>query len=156
MYSGTISSPRELTAMQADVDHLRRRARELEDDELEVLERREALDAEVAELEAAAAAIQAELDKLAAAVVEQEAAIDDELAVEMSARDALAPAIPANVLSLYEQVRSANRGVGAARLTGANCGACHLALPATEVDRIRHLPPDAVARCDHCGALLVR
>jgi predicted nucleic acid-binding Zn-ribbon protein len=46
--------------------------------------------------------------------------------------------------------------VGAARLVGGTCQACHLALPATEVDRIRHLPPDAMARCDHCGAILVR
>jgi predicted nucleic acid-binding Zn-ribbon protein len=37
-----------------------------------------------------------------------------------------------------------------------NCQACHLALPATEVDRIRHLPADALVRCEHCGAILVR
>jgi predicted nucleic acid-binding Zn-ribbon protein len=37
-----------------------------------------------------------------------------------------------------------------------NCQACHLALPATEVDRIRHLPPDTLVRCEHCGAILVR
>lgn len=156
MYSGTISSPRELTAMQADVQQLKKRARDLEDEELEVLERREVLDAEVAGLEAAAAAVQAEIDRLAAAIGEEEAAIDADLAVETAARDALVRSIPPNVLSLYEQVRVTNRGVGAARLTGANCGACHLALPATEVDRIRHLPPDEIARCDHCGALLVR
>lgn len=156
MYSGTISSPRELTAMQADVQHLKKRARELEDEELAVLEQREALDAEVAEIQAAAAAVEAELDRLAAAIGEQEAAIDAELAVETDAREALVGSIPAGMLSLYEQVRSANRGIGAARLTGVNCGACHLALPATEVDRIRHLPADEIARCDHCGALLVR
>jgi len=66
------------------------------------------------------------------------------------------PGIPANVLSLYEQVRRSNRGMGAARLVGGNCQACHLALPATEVDRIRHMAPDAIARCEHCGAILVR
>ena len=61
MYSGTVSSPRELQAMQADIDQLRRQARELEDEELEVLERREALDAEVAEVEAAKAGLVAEM-----------------------------------------------------------------------------------------------
>jgi predicted nucleic acid-binding Zn-ribbon protein len=59
-------------------------------------------------------------------------------------------------LRLYEQIRTGNRGVGAARLVGMNCQACHLALPATEVDRIRHLPADALVRCEHCGAILVR
>jgi predicted nucleic acid-binding Zn-ribbon protein len=156
MYSGTISSPRELQAMQSDVDQLRRHARQLEDEELEVMERREGVDAEVARLEAARAEIQAEIDRLSAVIAEEEAAIDAELAVEIAARQALVPGIPESMLGLYEQVRVANRGIGAARLVGSTCQACHLALPATELDRIRHLPPEDLARCDHCGAILVR
>ena len=156
MYSGTVSSPRELQAMQADIDQLRRQAREREDEELEVMERREALDAEVAELEAAQAALVSEMDTLLGAIGKQEAEIDAELAVEEDGRAALRPGIPDATLRLYEQVRAGNRGVGAAKLVGMNCQACHLALPATEVDRIRHLPPDALARCEHCGAILVR
>jgi uncharacterized protein len=156
MYSGAVSSPRELQAMQADIDQLRRQAREREDEELEVMEQREALDAEVAELEAAQAAIVSEMDTLVGAIGKQEAEIDAELAVEEDARAALIPGIPEATLRLYEQIRTGNRGVGAARLVGMNCQACHLALPATEVDRIRHLPPDTLARCEHCGAILVR
>jgi predicted nucleic acid-binding Zn-ribbon protein len=156
MYSGTVSSPRELQAMQADIDQLRRQAREREDEELEVMERREALDAEVAELEANQAALVSEMENLAGAIGKQEAEIDAELAVEEDARAALIPGIPEATLRLYEQVRVGNRGIGAARLVGMNCQACHLALPATEVDRIRHLPPGELARCEHCGAILVR
>jgi uncharacterized protein len=156
MYSGTISSPRELQAMQGDVDQLRRHARQLEDEELEVMERREGIEAEVARLERTRAGIQAEIERLSAVIAEEEAAIDAELAVEVAAREALTPGIPESMLGLYEQVRVANRGIGAARLVGSTCQACHLALPATEVDRIRHLSPEAMARCDHCGAILVR
>jgi len=156
MYSGTVSSPKELQAMQADVEQLQRQAREREDEELEVLVQREALDGEVAEIEAALAALGAEIETLLAAIATQEREIDAELAVEEEARAALAPGIPETTLRLYEQIRAGNRGVGAARLVGMNCQACHLALPATEVDRIRHLPADALARCEHCGAILVR
>ena len=156
MYSGTISSPRELQAMSADVAHLRKRARELEDEELEVLERREVHDAGVAAVESALAEVAADIERLNAALAEAEAEIEAELSVERDARTALLPGIPEGVLSLYEQVRAANRGMGAARLVGGNCQACHLALPATEVDRIRRMPPDAIARCEHCGAILVR
>ena len=156
MYSGTVSSPRELQAMQADIEQLRRHAALREDEELEVMVRREALDAEVAELEAAQATLVAEMQTAMAAVEQQEAEIDAELAVEEEARAALAPNIGESTLRLYEQIRAANRGVGAARLVGMNCQACHLSLPATEVDRIRHLPPDTLVRCEHCGAILVR
>ena len=156
MYSGTISSPRELQAMQADIDQLRRQAAEREDEELEVMVRREALDTQVAEVEAAQAALLAEVATLSAALQTQEQEIDAELAVEEAARAALVPNIPESTLRLYEQIRAKNRGVGAAKLVGMNCQACHLGLPATEVDRIRHLPEDELAQCEHCGAILVR
>jgi uncharacterized protein len=156
LYSGTISSPRELQAMQADIEQLRRHAAEREDEELEVMVRREALDAEVAEVEAAQAAVLGEMAALQAAIETQEREIDAELGVEEAARAALLPSIPEGTLRLYEQVRAKNRGVGAARLVGMNCQACHLALPATEVDRIRHLPADELVQCEHCGAVLVR
>jgi predicted nucleic acid-binding Zn-ribbon protein len=156
MYSGTISSPRELQAMQADIEQLRRQAAEREDEELDVMVRREALDAEVAELEAAQAALVADMQALLAAIETQEREIDAELATEEAGRAALAPTIPDGTLKLYEQIRSKNRGVGAARLVGMNCQACHLGLPATEVDRIRHLPEDTLVQCEHCGAILVR
>jgi len=156
MYSGTVSSPKELQAMQADVEQLQRQAREREDEELEVLVRREELDEEVAAIDAALEALTAEVGALLTAIGTQEREIDAELAVEEAGRAALAPGIPEGTLRLYEQIRAGNRGVGAARLVGMNCQACHLALPATEVDRIRHLPADALARCEHCGAILIR
>jgi hypothetical protein len=142
--------------MSADVAHLRKRARELEDEELAVLERREVLDAEVAKVEESMAAAVSDIELFTAALRASEEEIEAELKVEQDARSAIVPGIPANVLSLYEQVRRSNRGMGAARLIGGNCQACHLSLPATEVDRIRHMAPDAIARCEHCGAILVR
>jgi predicted nucleic acid-binding Zn-ribbon protein len=156
LYSGAVSSPKELQAMQSDIEQLRRQAREREDEELEVLVRRETLDTDVAELESAQAGLTTEMEALQAAITQQEREIDADVAVEEAARAALVPAIPEATLRLYEQIRAGNRGVGAARLVGMNCQACHLALPATEVDRIRHLPADALARCEHCGAILVR
>src|SRR5919204_468361 len=66
MYSGTISSPRELQAMQSDVEQLRRHARQLEDQELEVMERREGAEAGGARPGAARAGGQTEKERLAA------------------------------------------------------------------------------------------
>src|SRR5207237_6788136 len=72
MYSGEVSSPRELQAMQADVDQLRRHRRGLEDRELEVMERREAIDAEVETLRARVGELESEAERLGAALREVE------------------------------------------------------------------------------------
>ncbi len=68
MYSGEISSPKELQAMQADVEQLRRHQRTIENRELELMEVREPLDATVADLEQQRATLATEIDGHAAAL----------------------------------------------------------------------------------------
>lgn len=155
LYSGSVTSPRELQALQADLESLRRHMSALEDDELERMEEREALDAELAAAEGALGDLAAEVERLRAVVAAAEAEIDGRIAEEDATRAAAAGTIPAALLADYERRRSANRGTGAARLTGSTCGGCRLSIPATEVDRIRRDPTGEVWYCDNCGAILV-
>jgi uncharacterized protein len=155
LYSGTVSSPRELQAMQADVEMLRRQRSDLEDQELEVMEAREALDAQLATLEADTAVVSADVERLGAAISAAETEIDEELAKEDMARAQQAAAVPASLLADYERRRAQNRGAGAARLVGTTCTACHLSIPSTEAERIRRDAGAVVAYCDNCGAILV-
>jgi predicted nucleic acid-binding Zn-ribbon protein len=155
MYSGEVTSPRELQALQADVDQLRRHRRGLEDRELEVMERRETLDGGVAELDRRAGELEAEAERLAGALAAAEGEIDGDMAVERSARDEIAATVDAGLLADYEQCRERARGMGAARLNGNTCQGCHLSIPSVEAERIRKSPPGTVAHCDNCGCILV-
>jgi predicted nucleic acid-binding Zn-ribbon protein len=155
MYSGEVTSPRELQLLQADVDQLRRHRRSLEDRELEVMERREALDKEVMQLEARARELEAGAARLRSVLSASEAEIDEELSGERAARDELAAAVDAVLLDDYERRRERARGVGAARLNGTTCQGCHLSIPSAEAERIRKSPPGTVAHCDNCGCILV-
>src|SRR5262249_7067344 len=121
LYSGTVVSPRELQAMQADVDMLRRRRTELEDQELEVMEQREALDQELAALDAALATWKKDAKPLRDTTARTEAEIAAEVADKPADRPALAAPVPAALLADYEKRRAQNRGAGAARLVGTTC-----------------------------------
>jgi predicted nucleic acid-binding Zn-ribbon protein len=156
MYSGSITAPRELQAMQADAEALKRRQSSLEDQVLESMGEREPLDLQLDGLDADRRALDTESSGLRAAIAEAESAIDAELASEEAARDRAIAAIPPDLLSLYEDLRARLGGIGAARLVKGSCTGCHLALPATEVDRIKRESPDVVIRCDQCGRILVR
>ena len=155
MYSGEVTSPRELQALQADVDQLRRHRHGLEDRELDVMERRESLDAEVAELARRAGELEAEAERLGGALGEVEGEIDGEMAVERTARDEITATVDDGLLADYEQCRHRARGMGAARLNGNTCQGCHLSIPSVEAERIRKSPPGTVAHCDNCGCILV-
>jgi predicted nucleic acid-binding Zn-ribbon protein len=155
LYSGEVSSPRELQAMQKDVEQLKRHQRSVEDKQLATMERREPLDEQVAALESELAACDAELEQARQALAASEAEIDAEITTEAAARATIAAAIDPALIAAYERCRD-KAGIGAARLVGMTCQACHLSIPATEVDRIRKASSSStIEHCDNCGAILI-
>jgi predicted nucleic acid-binding Zn-ribbon protein len=156
MYGGTISASRELQAMAAEVDSLKRRRSTLEDSILGAMDEREPIDAEVQRLEQAEVDATGEADDLRVAIDAAETEIGAEEAKELDARTALVADVPAALVEQYERIRSRNGGIGAARLVGTSCSGCHLSLPAVEVDRLKRAKPDEVVLCDQCGRILVR
>jgi predicted nucleic acid-binding Zn-ribbon protein len=155
LYSGEISSPRELQAMQADVEQLRKHQRLLEDRELELMERRDRLDSQLGGLEERARELQSRERELRAALADAEGMIDREVETEQGARSELASLFTDTLLDEYERRRAHNRGSGAARLVGNSCQGCHLSIPSVEAERIRRSPPGTLATCDNCGCILV-
>jgi predicted nucleic acid-binding Zn-ribbon protein len=156
LYSGEVSSPRELQALQADIDQLKRHQRTVEERALEVMEEREPLDAQMHALAATREERSADLSAARAELAEAEGEVDAEIAIEQGLRETAAAAIDAPMVALYERCRTnASSGIGAARLVGHTCQGCHLTIPATEVDALRKSPPGTVAHCDNCGAILV-
>lgn len=155
LYSGEVSSPRELQALQADVEQVRRHQRTIEDQQLATMERREPFDERLRVLEADLAGATTDASSARDALAAAEAAIDAEMSGEAAARDDLAKGFDAAVIADYERRREQANGIGVARLVGMTCQGCHLTIPATEVDRIRKAPEGTVSYCDNCGCILV-
>ena len=118
LYSGTIGNPRELQSLQDEIGSLKRRISKLEDQELELMEAIEPLDAQLSGF----AATRASLDERAAAlrgqIAEEEVAIDGELDVVRGERDALTGTVDAELLTEYEDLRKRSGGIAIARLVG--------------------------------------
>lgn len=155
LYDEGLTSPKEAQALQADLESLQRHQRSLEDEVLELMERAEPLDAQLAAADERLATIDAERTAARGSLAAAQQVIDDELAVLEGARAELAAPIPAALLDEYERIRTSADGVGVARLTGTTCTGCHLSLAAAEVDTIRRAPADVLHHCPDCGRLLV-
>lgn len=155
LYSGEVSASRELQAMSEELDSLKARASGIEDRVLAVLEEREPLDGQVLRDESDLARLDAESAAGAEALAAAEGAVDSEIEELARRREGAAGRVPESLLRQYERLRSKLGGVAVARLVGNHCDGCHLTLPATELDRIRHLPPGELVSCDQCGRILV-
>lgn len=156
LYSGSVTSPRELQAIQEEIDALGRRQRQLEDQVIELMEQAEPLDGELETAQAARADLDRQVAGAQASMAASEAAIDEELASVEAERDEARAGVADDLLARYDKMRPQYGGVAVARLVGSSCGGCHLVLSAVELDRIRHQPPDALVTCQECGRLLVR
>jgi uncharacterized protein len=63
--------------------------------------------------------------------------------------------IPAELLALYDKIRSSS-GLGAAALRRGQCGGCREMLSTVELNEIRAAAADEVVRHEECRRILVR
>lgn len=154
--SGTIGDPKQLQSLQHELESLARRQSELEDVELEIMERLEGAMKAVEVLTAEQGDLARRRTDLDAAITSQMSVIDAERATVAAERQDIAAGLPADLLALYEKVRADHGGLGAAPLHRGRCEGCHLQLPPQEIADIAAAPADEVLRCEECRRILVR
>lgn len=145
---------KEAQGLERELASLAKRKSDLEDAELEIMERLESADASVSAQEAAIAATN---DEGARTSAEGKAAVASATAAwEAAIRDraAVAARIPAELLALYD--RLSERGVGAGLLRARTCEGCHMVLSGTDLQTLRQAAEDDVVMCPECGGVLVR
>lgn len=147
---------RELEALQHEVESLNRRQATLEDQQLELMERREQVQATLDELDGKLAGATRQRSDTEARHDAALAEIGAEEAARVEARKPLVAQLPADLVSLYERIRDDSGGIGAAPLRAGRCGGCRLELAGSERSRVRAAPPDEVVRCEECRRIMVR
>ncbi|HLS79260.1 MAG TPA: C4-type zinc ribbon domain-containing protein [Nocardia sp.] len=152
--SGSVAA-KQLSELQHELASLQRRRGVLEDELLEVMERREASAADHDHAGAQLTKTEEELTE--AQRLRAEALADLDVAQQRCETDraALIGTFPDELLAVYDRQR-AQHGVGAALLQARRCGACRIELDRGEIARIAKTAPEAVVRCPECGAVLVR
>lgn len=146
---------KQLSDLQHELDTLVRRQASLEDSLLEIMERREELQAQASAKQAAVEALQAELGAAKEALDAALAEIDRARQEHSSRRDTLSAALDPALAALYERQR-AGGGPGAGPLLGHRCGACRIEIGRGELSRISAAAEDELVRCPECGAILLR
>ncbi|GLZ75753.1 hypothetical protein Afil01_05600 [Actinorhabdospora filicis] len=146
---------KDLTNLQHELGSLARRQAELEDVELELMEKREVAQAAVVAHARQLGEITAILQTAVARRDEALGEIQTEEVLSRAARERQAADIPEALLKLYEKIR-VNSPTAAAQLQGRRCGACRIEVSAGDYERVRTSAPDEVLRCEECRAIMVR
>lgn len=146
---------KQLNDLQHELETLQRRQTSLEDSLLEVMERREELQAEEIAESKAVGQLQADLEAGQQELDAAQAEIDEARQQHSSQRDVLAATLNPELSALYERHR-ARGGAGAGPLQGHRCGACRVEIGRGDLARITAAAEDEVVRCPECDAILLR
>lgn len=151
---GTIAA-KQLSDLEHELATLERRQGALEDDLLELMERREAVEADVQHG-------RVDVDKaqglLADATRRRDTTLADLDSIEAKRtadRLLAVKQFPGDLLALYDKVRL-HKGIGASLLRSRRCGACRIELDRNAMSMVKDAAPDEVLRCEECGAVMVR
>lgn len=155
LLAGAGIGAKQATELQHELETLARRQSVLEDEQLEIMEQREALEAHLGH---ARATLDAAEKEVTAIVEHRDTALLDIDAGETGrrrAREEVVATLPEDLLTAYEKLR-ASQGTGAALLLARRCQACRLELDRTAVAELRAAAPDQIVHCEECGVILVR
>jgi predicted nucleic acid-binding Zn-ribbon protein len=147
---------REVTALQHELDSLARRQGDLEDQELELMERQETADAALTAAREGQEQARTALERAAQLRDDALADVTDATARHEQARTDAAGGIPAALLTLYDRIRTQTGTTGAALLKARQCQGCRIELNGRELAAVRNADPHEVVRCENCGRILVR
>lgn len=154
--AGTIADPKALQRMLGELESLERRISDLEDVEIEVMERLEEAQGSLTERSAELDALEVQAADLERARSAKAGELDQQVAETADERKQTASGLPEDLMTLYAKLREQKGGVGAAALRRRECGGCRLTLNASDLAVIAKAPADEVVRCEECGRILVR
>ncbi|HYU71472.1 MAG TPA: C4-type zinc ribbon domain-containing protein [Ktedonobacteraceae bacterium] len=152
LYSGMVSNPKELNALQQEIQHLRTQQGRQEDTYLEVMEATESL--------------QEESRRKAETLQQAEEAWTRESATMLARRDQLEvrkqelqarrtqmlTSIDAGFISRYEAMRRAKQGRAISKVEQNSCQWCRVILTPSELQRVR--VSSQLQTCTNCGRIL--
>jgi predicted nucleic acid-binding Zn-ribbon protein len=153
MEDGSVANVRELDAIGREVENLRRRKSDREDELLAFMEDRERLERQASDAESRATELRARVEQAASTAEDELAEVSANLMAEREQRAVLAARVDPELLELYDDLRAHKKGVGAAALVDGVCQGCHERLSAVELDHVKHA--DGVPRCEYCRRILV-
>ncbi len=150
LYGGRISSPKELSSLQHEVEGLKARRSQLEEKALEIMEQVELAKAELAgigsELEVLEDKWRGEQQELSADLER----LKDSLSELERRRQLMLAGTNAETVDFYNRLKK-QKGWAVARVEQGTCYGCRISLSTAELQRARG---DRLVECSSCGRIL--
>lgn len=155
LMGGKIHNPKELEALQSNIESLQRQRSTAETNSVEALYKSEELTGQLSNAEAKLATLHASWSANQTELTEEETKLKRAYLVLKKQREQVAERIAEPLLQRYEQMRQRKGGVAVATVENDTCSACHVQLPSGVLSTvIAQGKTDKQILCPTCGRLL--
>lgn len=145
---------RDAIGIQHELETLAKRASDLEDVELELMERKSESDVRMHELEVLGEKLEQELQITKARVQLELSELKTQHQAQLKSIEELRNQVSEELLARFD-ARFA-RGLAVGRLQKNTCTACNMSITATALADLHQVAQDEVASCPECQAILIR
>ncbi|WP_376794406.1 zinc ribbon domain-containing protein [Thermogemmatispora sp.] len=152
LYSGSVTSPKELTSLQQEVQHLRAQQSRQEERTLEAMDLIETLQRQLVQREEELRRAEMDWEQQSAAHRSRLDQLEQRRRSLEEQRAALASSLPADLLTRYETLRRTRQGRAISRVEQNACQWCRVLLTSSEMQRVRL--GTEIQTCSNCGRIL--
>ena len=153
LMDGSVTNPKELEALQASLDALKRQQASVDEKAVEALLQVEELTKSLSEQQARLAELEEAWRSSQSELIEFEEKMKRNYIILKRRREKAAAAMDPDSLANYEHLRKRKAGVAIAEVQDSNCAACHVQLPTGTVSA---LAGNGLVTCPSCGRLLYK
>ncbi len=152
LYSGKVTSPKELKSLEDEIASLNKQTTQLEDQLLEVMGQLEQLTNEKETMKLAKDDLEARIIVENAQLAGEKSQLDSLVLRLESERQVIVSQIPEELLSIYQALRLSKKGVAVALVEDESCLVCGAQLAPAEWQSVRS--KSQVIYCRGCGRIL--
>ncbi len=150
LYGGRISNPKELTSLQHEVDGLKARRNQLEDELLEIMDQVEVATLSVATLSNELKTMETEWDSQQQRLSAEMEQLKTTLSDLEHKWELLSARFDSQAVELYQKLKK-QKGEAIAKVEQGVCQGCRISLTTTEMQRARS---GSLVQCSSCGRIL--
>jgi len=153
--SSSETSAKDLTQIQHEIGTLESKQKELEEVQIEFLEKVEDLEHKKRGLQEILDQLKAEISELNTSIKADFDKANQEIANFATERQIVVGKIDNELIALYEKIRT-EHGIGAGLFSQGTCNSCQIQISPSEINNINATDPEEIVRCENCRCVLVR
>ncbi len=153
LFSGTITSSKELVNYQEEMNALKQSNDELENKEIELLIKIDEFKPKLAQVAEEKNKLEAEIKSLEDDINKKLYAVENKVKILKEKRSFLVQKIPKDLLLKYEELRAKKSGVAVTIMKNGFCTICNMEIPVIDADKIKD--PSVIHKCPMCGRMLI-